>query len=238
MSNAHSNRNPHYHLSLSPISWKRCGKSLGERIRSQCGRSTQRLRVLRSYDVALRGASHCPPHRRKAVSSCAPASEIRKSASGSRPAAKACGETVSIRCLDILLGQGHALDSIEVGGYLVLIQDLDGPHAITPDGLQQVKRLGRTRPETLGHAAADRDAVRKQVVEVVGDLLALVDRQVLQIKRQRQGQRSAHVGSKPIRVVLQFHLSASGNRPSADVNPVGPDGQAAAMRSTPHVTNP
>ena len=94
--------------------------------------------------------------------------------------------------------------------------------------LQQVKRLGRTRPETLGYAAADRVAVRKQVVEVVGDLLAL-DRQVLQIERQRQGQRSAHVGSKPIRVVLQFHLSASRNRPSANMNPVGPDGQASAV---------
>ena len=48
--------------------------------------------------VAPRGASPCPPHRRKAVLSCAPVSKIRKSASGSRPAAKACGETVSIRC--------------------------------------------------------------------------------------------------------------------------------------------
>ncbi|CFO04602.1 Uncharacterised protein [Bordetella pertussis] len=49
-------------------------------------------------DVAPRGASHCPPHHRKAVFSCAPAREILKSASGSRPAAKARGVTVSIKC--------------------------------------------------------------------------------------------------------------------------------------------
>src|SRR5690606_7132332 len=74
--------------------------------------------------------------------------------------------------LDILLGQRDALNTVEALRLLVLPQQLHGTHAIASDRRQQIERFYRSRLEPLGGASADGIAVRKQVVEIIGDLLA------------------------------------------------------------------
>ena len=109
---------------------------------------------------------------------------------------------------------------------------LDGADTVAPGRSEQLVRRDAAGLEVLGHAAADRFAVRQEVVEIILHQRASIGA-FLSLERHRQRQRPSGLVLDP-GVKIGQRRGASGRIPVGDGRAVQPQVQALRMRSPAH----